>query len=381
MNILSEKAAGARPNARGERRRAARARLAPAVAATAVAFPRHRYTQAELADAAQRVLPPGMLRDGALARFFSRVGVEARALALPAEAYGGLRGLKQRNDAWIEVALELGERAVADVLAEAGLAPRDVSLLATTTVTGIAVPSIDARLMNRLPFAPSLKRLPLFGLGCLGGAAGLARVSEYLRGHPDEAAILLSVELCSLTFQLEDISVANLVSTGLFGDGAAAVLLVGAHHPLVDRAPRPSVVASRSEFFPDTERVMGWDVVDAGFKVVLSPEVPQVVRDHVRPAIDAFLGEHGLERRDVARWVMHPGGPKVIDAMEESLELPPDALAPTRRSLAEVGNLSSASVLALLDEHRRAPPEGRGAHGVLMAMGPAFCAEMLLLQW
>src|SRR5690606_29128032 len=143
----------------------------------------------------------------------------------------------------------------------------DVSLLATTTVTGIAVPSIDARLMNRLPFAPTLKRLPLFGLGCVGGAAGLARVSEYLRGHPREAAILLSVELCSLTFQLEDVSVANLVSTGLFGDGAAAVLLVGAHHPLADRTPRPTVLASRSAFFPDTERVMGWDVVDAGFKV------------------------------------------------------------------------------------------------------------------
>ena len=381
MNISIERSEDERRMERGRRRRGARARLAPAVAATTVAFPRHHYTQAELAAAAQRVLPEGMLRDGALARFFSRVGVEARSLALPAEAYGELRGLRQRNDAWIEVAMELGERAVADVLSEAGLEPREVSLLATTTVTGIAVPSIDARLMNRLPFAPTLKRMPLFGLGCVGGAAGLARVSEYLRGHPREAAILLSVELCSLTFQLEDVSVANLVSTGLFGDGAAAVLLVGAHHPLADGAPRPVLLASRPAFFANTERVMGWDVVDAGFKVVLSPDVPRVVSQHVRPAIDGFLGDHGLTRSDVARWIMHPGGPKVIDAMEESLELSSEALARTRRSLAEIGNLSSASVLALLDEHRRAPPDAPGALGVLMAMGPAFCAEMLLLSW
>ncbi|UJR81171.1 Isopalmitoylresorcinol synthase [Sandaracinus amylolyticus] len=363
-----------------ERPRAMRARLAPSVASTAIAFPRHRYTQAELADAAQRVLPEGMLRDGALQRFFARVGVESRCLALPAEQYGSLHGLKERNDAWLSAAMDLAEEVVQRALDEAGLRASDVSLLATTTVTGIAVPSIDARLMNRLPFDPSLKRLPLFGLGCLGGAAGLARVAEYLRAYPEEAAMLVSVELCSLTFQLDDISVANLVSTGLFGDGAAAVLLVGAHHPLADRAPRPTVLASRSAFFPDTERVMGWDVVDAGFKVVLSPDVPKVVAEHVRPAMDGFLEEYGLSRRDVERWVMHPGGPKVIDALEESLELAPAALEPTRRSLAEVGNLSSASVLCLLDEHRRAAPEP-GSHGVLMAMGPAFCAEMVLLRW
>jgi alkylresorcinol/alkylpyrone synthase len=140
------------------------------------------------------------------------------------------------------------------------------------------------------------------------------------------------------------------------------------------------VLASRSAFFPQTERVMGWDVVDSGFKVVLSPEVPRVVKAHVRPAMDEFLGEYGLEVRDIARWVMHPGGPKVIDALEESLELAPEALAPTRRSLAEVGNLSSASVLCLLDEHRRDAP-APGSYGVLMAMGPAFCAEMVLLRW
>jgi alkylresorcinol/alkylpyrone synthase len=322
--------------------------------------------------------------------FFERVGVGERYLALPAERYQALRGMEDRSRAWIEVALDLGASAVTAALDEAGLRPCDISLLSTTTVTGIAVPSIDARLMNKLPFASDLKRVPLFGLGCLGGAAGLARTSEYLRAFPDEAALFLSIELCSLTFQRDDASIANIVSVGLFGDGAAAVLLVGARHPLAAsaatastpmRAPRPRVLASRSVFFPDTERVMGWDMVDTGFKVVLSSEVPTIVRRHVPQAIDAFLAEHDLARDDIATWVMHPGGPKVIDALEESLRLPEGALAPTRAGLAKLGNLSSASVLFLLDDFRRTRAPRPGAYGILMAMGPAFCAEIVLIQW
>jgi alkylresorcinol/alkylpyrone synthase len=366
---------------------------APAIAATATALPRHHYAQRDLAMLAAQYIGGSKHRETAVERFFDRVGVGERNLALPAEEYARLGGMERRSKAFIEVATELGEQTITSLLAESGLAARDVAQLTTTTVTGIAVPSLDARLMNRLPFATSLKRVPLFGLGCLGGAAGLARTAEYLRAFPEEAAIFLSVELCSLTFQPDDVSVANLVSTGLFGDGAAAVLLVGARHPLaIPLATRtgsyrpgavgqPRIVASRSVFFPDTERVMGWDVVDTGFKVVLSAAVPDIVRQHVPPAVDGFLAEHGLRRQDIATWVMHPGGPKVIDALEESLALPADALAPTRDGLARLGNLSSASVLFLLDEYRRrrAPPPG--SFGVLMAMGPAFCAEIVLLRW
>jgi len=355
--------------------------LAPSVVATSVALPRHHYKQADLAQLVTQFIDGSAHREKAVARFFERVGVGERHLALPAEEYVRLGGMEKRSRAWIQVATELGAQTIAKLLEESGLDASEIGQLTTTTVTGIAVPSLDARLMNILPFSPSLKRVPLFGLGCLGGAAGLARTAEYLRAYPEEAAILLSVELCSLTFQMDDASVANLVSTGLFGDGAAAVLMVGARHPLATRAARPRVAASRSVFFPDTERVMGWDVVDSGFKVVLSADVPGIVRRHVPQAIDGFLAEHGLVRKDIATWVMHPGGPKVIDAMEESLELPEGALAATREGLARFGNLSSASVLFLLDEHRRrrAPPEG--GLGVLMAMGPAFCAEMVLLRW
>jgi alkylresorcinol/alkylpyrone synthase len=352
----------------------------PRIVATATGLPRHRYDQDALAELAASYLPAGTVRDGTIERFFRRTGVRERYLSLPVERYRALRGLGERNDAWIETATALGETVVRALLDEAGLDASEVDLLATTTVTGIAVPSLEARLMNRLPFHPSTKRMPLFGLGCLGGAAGLARVADYLRGAPTEAAILLSVELCSLTFQPHDGSLANIVSTGLFGDGAAAVLLVGAAHPLAAQAHGPHVIDSRSAFFPNSERVMGWDVVDSGFRVVLSSEVAAVVSEHIPRVVDELLGERGLDRDDIDAWIVHPGGPKVIDALTAALALAPDALDPTRDCLERVGNLSSSSVLFLLDERRRRPPRVDGL-GLLMAMGPAFCAELVLLSW
>ena len=248
--------------------------------------------------------------------------------------------------------------------------------------------------MNWIDFAPSLKRVPLFGLGCLAGAAGIARLHDYLEGHPTEAGILLSVELCSLTLQREDLSIPNIISSGLFGDGAAAVLMTGRDHPLaqhgaadnqhiagvpVSRLPR--VLDSRSIFFPDSERVMGWDIVNTGFKIVLSSDVAPYARDHLRPGVETFLQEHGLTLADIKTWVAHPGGPKVIEGMAEGLGLPNDAFALSLESLAQVGNLSSSSVLFVLRETLRQKEPAPGSYGILLAMGPAFSAELVLLQW
>jgi alkylresorcinol/alkylpyrone synthase len=212
----------------------------------------------------------------------------------------------------------------------------------------------------------------------MAGAAGLARAAEYLRAFPEHAAVFFSVELCSLTMQRNDASVANVISGGLFGDGAAAVVLLGARHPAAANG-RLRVVDSESRFFPNTERVMGWDMVDGGFKVVLGREVPLIAREAVPELVDALLARHGLRRADVAHWVAHPGGPAVMEGMREGLGLPADALEPTRRSLELVGNLSSASVLFLLDELAREPPR-RGKNGLVIAMGPGFSAEGVLLQ-
>lgn len=352
----------------------------PTVSGTATALPSHRYGQRELAAVAKGMFPELAVEPAVLERFFRRVGVEQRYLALEASAYPKLTGLGQRNDAWLATAVPLAERALSQALADAGLSPRDVGALFTTTITGIAVPSLEARLMNRLPLNPELKRVPLFGLGCLAGAAGVARAADYLRAFPDEVAVLISVELCSLTVQRDDASIANVISSGLFGDGAAAVVLVGANHPAAaTRSPR--VVDSVSRFFPDTERVMGWDVVDGGFKVVLSPDVPKIAREGVPELVDKLLQRHGLTRDRIDSWVAHPGGPAVMAAMADGLGLPQEALRHTRRSLAQVGNLSSASVLFLLDDFRKQVRPARGSYGVMIAMGPAFSAEAVLLQW
>ncbi len=308
------------------------------------------------------------------------VKVRGRHLALPLAEYPGLDTFKKSNDAWIRVAEELGAEAITRALDLAGLRPADVAQLVFVTVTGLATPSIDAKLVNRLGLRRDVKRVPIFGLGCGAGAAGLARLSDLLRGFPDEVGVLLSVELCSLTLQREDLSVANAVASGIFGDGAAAVVVAGSSRS-VNVAPVPRVVATRAAFYPDTEWVMGWDFRDSGFQVVLSAQVPQITRDHIGRDVDDFLASQGLGRKDVRHWIAHTGGPRVLEAFQSALSLPDGALARSWRSLEEVGNLSSASVLFVLGDLIDSGDPRPGDRGLLVAMGPGFCAEMVLLQW
>lgn len=348
----------------------------PRIAAVGRAFPPHFYRQQELLDAARRHWGPRLRSPRRLEQLFDNVLVGGRHLALPLERYPELESFGETNDVFIRTAVDIGAAALTEALEAAGLGVDDVDTLYFTTVTGIAAPSIDARLANRLGLPPNVKRVPLFGLGCVAGAAGLARCADYLRGFPDDVAVLLSVELCSLTLQRDDLSVQNLISTGLFGDGAAAVVVTGAERP----AAGPRVLASRSVFYPESERVMGWDVSERGFQIVLSAAVPDVVRRHLGHDVDAFLADHGLTRPDIDVWIAHPGGPKVLEAVQETLALSNGALEAAWQSLKEVGNLSSASVLLVLREILADPPP-RGAHGLLFAMGPGFCSELLLLEW
>jgi alkylresorcinol/alkylpyrone synthase len=316
-----------------------------------------------------------------LQRVHAAAGVRTRHLVLPLEAYRDLGGFGASNDVFIDEGVGLGRAAIEGALDAADLSAADVDLLMTTSVTGIAAPSLDARLVPRLGLRPDVKRVPIFGLGCVAGAAGIARVHDYLAGHPDGVGVLLSVELCSLTFQRDDPSTANIVASGLFGDGAAAVVLVGERRADAMGLTGPRVVDTRSRFYPDTERVMGWDIGGSGFRIVLAATVADVVEKYLGDDVQRFLRDHGLTIADVDTWVAHPGGPKVIDAIVRALELPPGALDVTRRSLAAIGNLSSSSVLHVLE---RTLAEGRptpGTPGVLMAMGPGFCAELVLLRW
>ncbi|APU15670.1 MULTISPECIES: type III polyketide synthase [Actinoalloteichus] len=468
----------------------------PRIASAATALPEHVYRQEEiLAAFVDEFLPVGSPRRRAAERISDNAGVDTRHFAVPLEQLRALASFTEANEAYLTAALELGERAVRRALAEAGISPDEVDLVVSTTVTGLAVPSLEARLARRLGLREDVKRIPMFGLGCVAGAAGIARVADYLRAWPDQVAVLLAVELCSLTLQRDDVSVANVVGSSLFGDGAAAVVLLGGNRrgaagfddrpeagpaatgrtrsgvtasgvmraapgedvgntsgsgvpggirmsgsgsrpgsaerdgaeaghaalpgtagPAVSNAapaeaadgggsdvgaarlvPQrrsveglrpadgvgalPEIIATRSRLYPDTEDVMGWDIGASGFRLVLSADVPTIAREFLSKDVVGFLADHGLVAEDVGTWICHPGGPKVIDAVTDSLALPATALAHTRESLSALGNLSSASVLDVLRRTLAQPRPPAGTPGLLLAMGPGFCAELVLLRW
>lgn len=315
------------------------------------------------------------------AKFHRSVQVSTRHLALPKEKYKELDSFTKANEAFIEVGTALGEKAIVACLAQAQVAPEDIDVIFFTTVTGIAVPTIDARLINRLKLRRDIKRVPLFGLGCVAGVAGIARMHDYLKAYPEQIALLLSVELCTLTFQANDISVPNMIATGLFGDGAAAVLGVGEHRKKTRAPHSPRILKSKSSFYYDSENVMGWQIGSDGFKLILNAAVPKFVEDFLPTELDEFLFEAGLKRSDISSWVCHPGGPKVLEAMERSLKVTRDDLGLTWQSLQDVGNISSASVLFVLADTISSRPGRPGDYGVMIAMGPGFCSELVLFQW
>lgn len=223
----------------------------------------------------------------------------------------------------------------------------------------------------------SIRRVPIFGLGCVAGAAAISRAADYVRAYPGQIAAVLAVELCSLTLQREDLSMANLISSGLFGDGAAAVIVAGRDCGLAG----PSIVATRSVFYPQTEEMMGWNVSEKGFRIVLSKEIPTLVRKHLAHDVDDFLAERGLTRADIGSWLLHTGGPKILEATADALGLNNGQLDVSWQCLRRTGNLSSASVLVVLEQvmKNRRPPAG--TFGLLAAMGPGFCSEFVLLEW
>ncbi|MGH9747841.1 MAG: type III polyketide synthase [Candidatus Acidiferrales bacterium] len=348
------------------------------IASVASAFPEHYYKQEVMVEALKGYWNGRLANPAILNRLDESMKVEGRYTVRPLEYYQtSMETWGEANNVWIENALELGEKSLCRALARAGIEPDELSALFVTSVTGIAAPSIDARLINRMGLSPNIKRIPIFGLGCVAGAAGISRAADYVRAYPDQAAALLSVELCSLTLQRDDLSMAHIISAMLFGDGAAATVVVGSEW----KSSGPEILATKSIFYPNTERVMGWDISEKGFHIVLSPEVPDTVVKHLGGDVDTFLGEQGLKRSDIKSWVMHTGGPKVLEATAQALGLTEKDLAASWECLKKVGNISSTSVLLVLEDvylHRR---PAAGSYSILAAMGPGFCSELVLLKW
>jgi len=347
------------------------------IASVASAFPKNYYKQEVVVEALKKQWTKSLPNVDILDRLDESMKVEGRYTVESIEFYENMETWGEANNAWIEHALDLGEKALCRAVQKAGLEPKDLSAIFVTSVTGIAAPSIDARLVNRMGLSPNIKRIPIFGLGCVAGAAGISRAADYVRGYPDQAAALLSVELCSLTLQKKDLSMAHLISALLFGDGAAATVVVG---PEVE-SDGPEILATKSIFYPNSEHVMGWDISEQGFRIVLSPEVPDTVIKHLGGDVDEFLGEQGLKRSDIKSWIMHTGGPRVLEATAIALGLTEKDLAASWNCLKKVGNISSTSVLLVLEDvytHRRPAPDELS---ILAAMGPGFCSELVLLRW
>lgn len=349
------------------------------IVAAASAFPRYHYDQKSLCDAFLAYWGDKIPEPRKLELLHSNVGVKGRYTSLPIEQYPSLK-FSQANDVWIQTAIELGEKAIPAAIAQAGIDKNDLAAFFCVSVTGVASPSIDARLINKLRLSTGMRRVPIFGLGCVAGAAGISLAADFVRAYPDKFALLYSVELCSLTLQHDDLSVANLISCGLFGDGAAAVIVAG------DKAAErcghagPDIIATQPTFYPDTERVMGWDISETGFKIVLSPEVPDVIAKNVGADLERLLTPHGLTKADIGCWMLHTGGPKILRATAQALGVGDAALWASWEALSEMGNLSSSSVLMVLEKTMAKRP-APGTWSVLAAMGPAFCSELLLLRW
>ncbi|SMO83967.1 type III polyketide synthase [Melghirimyces algeriensis] len=353
----------------------------PKIVSVGTAVPEHILEQQEAQEFAVRLFKDSFQDLERYLPIFANSRIQTRRLSRPREWYEKERGFAERNRAYTETACRLGVEAISRCLDAAGLSPEEVDHLFFVSTSGLATPSIDARMVNQLGFRRHVKRTPIWGLGCVGGASGVARAYEYTRAYPDSRVVLLTVELCSLTFRYNDRSKSNLVATSLFGDGAAAVLLAGDEAELPANSSHiPRVLDTMTTTWPDSLNVMGWDVTDNGLKVIFSKSIPAIVKNEVLPVIQEFSDQTGVPLNQVRRYIAHPGGMKVLKAYEEVLGLPEEALECSYAILNEYGNMSSATVLFVLERElqRRHHP---GEYGLLTALGPGFSSELVLIRW
>jgi alkylresorcinol/alkylpyrone synthase len=349
----------------------------PRLAAVATATPAHRTSQRDARSLAAQLFRETLAEDPRLLRVFENSEIEGRHTCMPLEWYGETHDFAEKNALYVEHAVPLSIVAARRALDRAGLAARDIDHIVFVSSTGLATPSVDAHLANQLPLRSDVRRTPIWGLGCAGGAAGLSRARDFALADPSAVVLLIALELCTFTFQRNDLSKRNLIAASLFGDGAAAAVITGA---AVSRGPGLSLLASQSTLWPDSLDVMGWTVDGTGLHVVFSKDIPTIVRDRVRPGLAAFLGAHGLGLETLEHIVAHPGGVKVLRAYAEALERDPATFRHSRDVLREHGNMSSPTCLFVLERFVQAGEICPGEHAVVAALGPGFSSEYVLMR-
>lgn len=345
----------------------------PRILAVATAVPPYRLDQHDVTRRIELALGPRSREILRLLPMFGNTGIECRYSCVPIEWYENTHDWPERNRIYLESAVDLLESATRTALTRAGRSASDIASIVAVSTTGIATPSLDALLMERMGLERTVARLPIFGLGCGGGAIGLSRAATMARAHPDRLVLLLVVELCALSFRRDDFSKSNIVATALFGDGAAAALIAC-------DGDGPVVAAGGEYTWPDSLDVMGWDVTGDGLKAIFSRDIPELVATELREVVVAFLAHHGLTLRDVDRFVCHPGGAKVIDALEVAYELAPGTLSDSRDVLREYGNMSAATVMFVLDRLVGANGAVPWRRALVSALGPGFTAGFTLLE-
>ncbi|TWB21960.1 alkylresorcinol/alkylpyrone synthase [Nitrospirillum amazonense] len=344
----------------------------------ATALPPYRLTQEQALAGARQVFAHRLRDFDRLAPVFTHAGIEGRASCVPLDWYLEPHGWAERNALYLEHAVDVLARAATQALEQAGLKPTDVDAIVAVSSTGIATPSLDALIMQRLGMRPDVERMPLFGLGCAGGVLGLARAATWATARPGANVLLLVVELCALSFRRGDLSKANVIATALFGDGgAAAILRADPAGRDADHEGRPAFLASAEHRWPDSLGIMGWQVEDDGMGVIFAQSIPTLVREKLPEVVAGFLDRQRMTLSDLAGTICHPGGTKVLDALEEVLAPATDGLAYARDVLRQHGNMSAATVLFVLE--RRVRQGARGLH-LLSALGPGFVAALGLMR-
>ncbi len=335
--------------------------------------------QDEVKEFARQVFSAERAGFDRLAGVFTNSSIESRHFTEPKEWYGKEHGFAERNALYVENAVRMSASCARRCLSSAGLGSNEFQHIIFVSSTGISTPSIDARLHNILGFDRHVRRSPIWGIGCAGGAVGMSRALEYTSAFPSQAALVIAIEICGLTFQKDDYSKSNIIGTSLFSDGAAAVLVVGDKHPLAGRHGL-RLLDSLSTIYDGSLDVMGWEVKDSGLKVIFSKDIPTIVHGSVRENIQELADRNNIGLREIRHFVVHPGGPKVIDAYEEALGLKKDELRFTRNVLRKHGNMSSPTVLYVLKEFLDKGDFTQGEYGLISALGPGFSSELILFR-